>query len=201
MDFQELNNIWNRADESLETNLKINKAMFKEVSIQKVKSKLYELKLSSWIEIAFNIPFALFLIGYVIDQFTIIKYSVPAFLLLLISLFGLTFSGYKLYLCYRRIHASQSLIETQKSIEKLKYYELMEKNLLYVIIPLFSTAFLIVMAQSILNIDLYQYSNWLALQAASSVIVALIIVFILKKFPNKKIQESLSFLKEINAIE
>ena len=201
MDFQELNNIWNRADESLETNLKINKAMLKEVSMQKVKSKLYELKLSSWIEIAFNIPFALFLIGYVIDQFTVIKYSGPAFLLLLISLFSLTFSGYKLYLYYRRIHASQSLVETQKSIEKLKYYEQMEKNLLYVIIPLFSTAFLIVMAQSILNIDLYQYSNWLVLQTAVSLIVALIIVFILKKFPNKKIQESLSFLKEINAME
>ncbi|WP_321290020.1 hypothetical protein [uncultured Sunxiuqinia sp.] len=201
MDFQELNNIWNRADESLETNLKINKAMFKEVSMQKIKSKLYELKLSSWIEIAFNIPFALFLILYVIDQFTVIKYSGPAFLLLLISLFSLTFSGHKLYLYYRRIHASQSLVETQKSIEKLKYYEQMEKNLLYVIIPLFSTAFLIVMSQSILNIDLYQYSNWVVLQTAASLIVALIIVFILKKFPNRKIQESLSFLKEINAIE
>jgi hypothetical protein len=38
MDFQELNNIWNRADKSLETNLKINKAMLKKVSMQKVNT-------------------------------------------------------------------------------------------------------------------------------------------------------------------
>jgi hypothetical protein len=113
---------------------------------------------------------------------------------------GMTFSIYKLWLYYS-INLNYSVLQTQKTIERLKYYERLDKNLLYAVIPVFSTAFLIVMAKAVLNFDLYVLGGWLMVYTGGSFIVGFVVVFILKKFPNKGMQKALMFLIEIKELE
>ncbi len=200
MNLQELTNIWHSADHDIENHMKINKALLNEVSVHKIKSNLREIKWSNIFEIIANILFLMFLVGFVAAHFSALPFAIPAFLLIGFSIFSLVFCSYKLSLYYG-IDAKASVLQNQKKIEKLKYYELVEKNLLYVIIPVFSTTFLIVMAKALFDYDLYRLGHWLVTYTLGSFVVALIIVFMLKRYPNKNLQKSIDFLKEINETE
>ena len=200
MDLQELQTIWNSPNKELDTSIKINKTLFKEVSIRQVRSNLAEFKFSNLFELVANLIFFVLLTGFFIDNYTLAKFSVPAAFLILLSLSSIIFNGYQLYL-YSRIDSRFSIIETQRTIERLKYYERLDTNILMVIIPLFASAFLIVAAKAFINFDLYSLGNVLIQFTAGSIVVAAIIVFFLRKFPNKHLQESISFLKEIKEIE
>lgn len=196
MNLQELSNIWNSTDNEQEKNIHINKTLFKEVSMNKIQSSLKEIKWTSFIEIAVNIPFLFFLWNFIVQHYATWKFLIPALALLFFTFYSLGFIGYKLFLFYS-IDAKASVLQTQKNIAKLKYCEQMEVHSLYVIIPLFYVVFLIVFAKALANFDLYQLGNWLILQGIGGFVVSLIVVFFLKKFPNKHLQESIDFLEEI----
>jgi hypothetical protein len=168
--------------------------------MNRIKSWLSEFKLSNYIEVSVNFLFSVYLLGFLADHFFIIKYAMPAIFLLIVVGGGLVFGVYKLSLYYS-IDLNSSIRQTQKNIEKLKYYERLEKNMLYVVIPLFSTAFIIVIAKALFSFDLYTLGSWLIIYTGGSFIVALIVIFILKKFPDKNLQNAITFLKEINEFE
>ncbi|MBK8965845.1 MAG: hypothetical protein R3D58_00025 [Saprospiraceae bacterium] len=200
MDLQELTEIWNNFDKNIDNKTKLNKDLLKEVSIQKIKDNLHEINWESIIEIVFNIPFLYFLLSCLPNQLTSIKFALPAFILITFSIFSLVFCGYKLYLFYS-IDSRQSVLQTQKTIERLNYLQSLEINILYVIIPAFSFAFLIFIAKCFFNFDLYSLGTWLISYTIGSLIIAVIIVFFLKQFPDKKLQKSMAFLREIKEIE
>lgn len=200
MELNELVDIWKSTDTQLEDNLKINKKLLKEVSISKIKSYLIEFKLGNIIEIIVNSVFMIFLMSFIVDHFLFFKFSIPAVALYIIVTGSLGLNVYKMVLYYK-INAESSVIQTQKNIERLKFFDILDKNSLYIIIPIFSTAFLIVMAKAILNYDLYQLGNWLIMFTAGSFVVALIVVFLLKKFPDKNLQKAAAFLTEVKEME
>lgn len=68
---------------------------------------------------------------------------------------------------------------------------------LLVVIPLFATPFLIVFAHAFLGIDLYQWQDHLLRFTLGSAGVAVILVFILQRFPNKDLKQSLEFIREL----
>lgn len=195
-DLNELVNVWNNSDTELETTLKINRELVAEVSTGRIKALLSEIKLSSIIEIVVNTIFMFFLMGFLVDHFLIWKYSIPAGMLMGLTIFSLLFNGHKLSL-FNKIDTKVSVLETQRAMERLRYLDLMETNTLYVIIPLFSSAFLIVLAKAFLNYDLYNFDQYFAQFMLGSFFVAVIIVFFLKKFPNRKLRNTISFLREI----
>jgi len=200
MELHELKNIWNGADNKMESALKINKSLFMEVSINRIKSNLTSLRWTSYFEIIFNLLFLIYIINFSISHFSEIKFLVPALLLIAFSVYNLVFSYNKLSLHFS-INAETPVLYTQKKLEKLKLLELREKQMLLYIIPLFSSIFLIVGAKAFLDIDLYRYLIWLIAQTAASVVIAIIIVFMLKKFPDKNLQKTISFLNEIAETE
>jgi len=200
MELNELANIWKKSDHQLKESLVINKKLLKEVSTSRIKSYLGEFLLSNIIEICVNGAFSIYLLGFIIDNFMLYKYSVPAIFLWSVITGGFVFSIYKLYL-YFSIDINYSVIQTQMNIEKFKYFERLDRNLLYVIIPLFSTAFLIVGAKIVFNFDMYVFDKWLLIFMAQSFIIAMIVVFFLKKFPDKNLQKASSFLEEIKEFD
>ncbi len=200
MELNELVEIWQSTDTQLDDNLKINKKLLKEVSISKIKSYLVEFKLGNIIEIIVNSVFVIFLMSFIVDHFLFFEFSIPAVALYIIVAGSLGLNIYKMVLYYK-INAESSVIQTQKNIERLKFFDILNKNSLYIIIPIFSTTFLIVMAKALLNYDLYQLGNWLIMFTAGSFVVALIVVFLLKKFPDKNLQKAAAFLKEIREME
>ena len=200
MELHELTTIWNSTDIKMDNALKINRSLFVEVSMNRIKTDLKTLRWTSFFEIFINIIFLLFILNFSVSLFSELKYFIPALLLIAFTFYGLIFSIKKLVLHYG-ISAQTPVLQNQKKLEKLKLMEIREKQMLYIIIPLFSPVFLIVGAKVFLNIDLYEFSNWLIAQTAGSAVIAVVIVYILKKFPDKKLQETINFLQEISDSE
>jgi glucan phosphoethanolaminetransferase (alkaline phosphatase superfamily) len=200
MDLNELVTIWKGADQELEEKLRVNRALFKEVSVNKIRSLMGEFKWARIIEILFNILFLIFLTGFIIDHFSIPKFSVPAAALIGLMIYGLGFNIYSLKLFYR-IDVKSSVLQTQEIVERVKYYQVLNTKMLYVLIPLFSAPFLIVLVKAILDFDIYVLGNWLIYYMVGSVMVALVVVIFLRKFPDKNMEKVLAFLSEIRNFE
>lgn len=203
MNFQELTNIWNSADKQLDKAVSINKELIKEVSTNRIKSHLYEIKLTSMIEVFINFFWSIFLIRFIFGHTFDYRFIIPATALLIAALFSLILDVYKLSL-YFGINARFSVVKTQKQLERLRYLELLGINSLYIIIPLFSLPFLIVVTKAFLNIDIYSIEiigKVFTYYTIGSFVVAFILVFILKKYPNKNLKESIAFLNDLNETE
>lgn len=196
MEYQEIANIWNQSDENIENKSQIRHQLIKEISVGKIKSQLGEIKWTSYFEIIINSFWMIFLLGFILDNRGELKFVLPALIVLVIALFSTILEIRKLKLFYT-LSSSQSVIKTQKKLEKLRYLEHFDTLSLYIIIPLFAAPFLIIMAFAFLQIDLYLYMQSLILLSIGSMIISLVLVFILKRFPNKALIESIDFLKEL----
>ena len=200
MDFQELSTLWNSNDQELSQQIGIKQKLVKEVSMRQVRSHLAEIKWTSFFELAVNLIFVSFIGRYTVENFSEMKFFVPGLLLFVLTLASLIFSTYKLTLYYG-IQAGFSVVQTQRKVARLRYLELLSTNLLYIAIPLFYAPFMIVIAKSMANYDLYRHSEWLIYGTLASVVIALILVYLLKKFPSKRLQEAQTFLNELKEAE
>jgi hypothetical protein len=196
MELHELSTIWNSTDSKLENTVRVNKSLFMEVSMNRIKNNLNSLRWTGYFEIIVNFLFLTFVVNFTLSNLSEFKFLIPGLILFAFSIYSIYFSIKKLVLHYG-INAQTPVLQTQLKLENLKLLETRETQLLYVFIPLLSPVFLIVGAKFILNIDLYNYMNWLIAQTAGSAVIAVIIVFILKKFPNKNLEKSIAFLNEI----
>ncbi len=196
MELHELSTIWNGTDSKLENTVRINKSLFMEVSMNRIKTNLNTLRWTGYFEIIVNFLFLFFVANFTFSHFSEVKFLIPGLLLFVFSIYSIIFSINKLVLHYG-IKAQTPVFQTQKKLEKLKFLELREKQMLYVLIPLLWAIFLIVGAKFILNLDMYNHMNWLMAQTGGSVVIAIIVVFILKQFPDKNLEKSIAFLNEI----
>ena len=200
MELHELQNIWNGSDNKMESTVKINKSLFMEVSINRIKTELSPIRRTSFFEIIVNLLFLFVMIKFSVSQLSEIKFLIPGLLLIAFSCYSIIFSLKKLHLLYD-IKAETPVLITQKKLETLKLMEIREKHMLYIFIPLLSPIFLIIGAKAFLNLDLYMFINWLIAQTAGSILIAAIIVYVLKKFPDKNLDRTLKFLNEIAETE
>lgn len=200
MKIEELKSLWNTEDILLDKQIKINHLLLKEISIEKIKSNLNPIKRESIFEIFVNSVFLYFLMNFMYAIYDTPKLLIPAVLLAAFMILDIIFNAHKIHL-YQMINSSDPIIETQKRISKLKYLTQLEINLLLIIIPLFSAPFMIIGAFVIFQYDLYALGSWLISFTIGSILVAIIIVFFLRKFPNKKMEDMISLIKEIKDFE
>ncbi len=197
MKFEELSGIWNSADLALDKSIQINKELVKNIGISKVRSGLYEIKLTAVIGIIAGIFFSIFLSGFFFNHILDFKFSFPAFILLVIILFSLIIEMYKLILIYT-LDSKSPVTEARKKLMRLKKLEILDTYSLCIIIPLFSAPFMIVIAKAFLHLNLYAFNtNWLIYFTAGSIVIALILVFFLRKYPGKNLAKSIAFLNEL----
>lgn len=206
MEYEELIGIWNSLDTDLKANLQINRKLIKEVAFKKIRSNLFEIKRTAFSELFVGFFWFCFLVSFIVDHFPDYKFSLQALVLLSMAIYGLILSIHKLKI-YFSINPELSVMKTQSKIEHIKRLELQSIQSLYFIIPLFSAPFAIVVAKALLNIDLYTFGilgQALLYYTFGAVIVTIILVFVLKKFPGKKdrkLKESIAFLNELKESE
>lgn len=197
MKFEELASIWNSNDTALENSVKINRELVKEVGFSKVKSNLYEIKWTSIFGVVVGVLFFNFLLGFMVEHFSSPEFFFPALILWGITVFGLILAIYRLNLLYT-LDARARVMEARKKLMRLQQLEIMDIYSLYVIIPLFSAPFMIVMAKAFLDLSLYTFDlTWLIQFTLGSVVVAVILVFFLRKYPSKNLRASIEFLDEL----
>ncbi len=200
MELNELKDLWQRYDETLEPQVHINRRLLKEVSIRKVHSHLIEFKSTAIIELVANFLFSIFLIQFIAGHWGSLKFTLPAVALLLLMVSGVAWSIYLLSLM-NRVKAELPVIQAQHIVGRLRLYDYWETNALYVIIPVFSGAFLVVLAKALLGLDVYALGTWLIGFVAGSLVIAIVIVWFLQRFPDQRLRRAEQFLDEISAFE
>ena len=197
MKFEELAGIWNNANLAPEQHVKINKSLVKNIAIRKVRSGLYEVKFTAIVGIIAGVFFSIFLWRFIIDNYMLLKFFIPAFILLLATMFGLIIAIYRLVLVYT-LDPKETVLESQQKLIRLQKLDILDIYSLYIIIPLFTGPFLIVMAKAFANLDLYSFNTrWLIYLTGGSIIIAVILIFFLKKYPGKRLARSVTFLNEL----
>jgi uncharacterized membrane protein len=202
MNEQDLINIWKTQDSDLEKSIHVNQELLKTVTLEKVKSMLTLFRRTNIFELIINFLFLFWLVSFIKNNLSIAYFWVSAGFLCLMMLSSIIFNIYNLYLI-KSIALNDSILETQRKIEQMKLHEKWSINALYIIIPLAPVPFLLVLGKGILGIDLYQIlgTTYLWSFTLGSLLVAIIIVWLVKKFPNEEMKKASNFLKEISELK
>ncbi len=198
MEFNEIVNIWNKPQQP--QSIKINQLMLKEISTNRIKAGLSEMKWTAIFQWVVGIFWIFFLTNFIAAHIGELKFFIPALILFSITIFGFFIDGYKLHLYYS-IKPYNSIVSTQRKLEKLRLLDTIDSLSLLILIPLFAAPFAIVMVKYIANLDLYTGFEHLVSFTIGSFIVAVIITVLLILFPNKNLKASIEFLNELKESE
>ncbi|MEQ9168650.1 MAG: hypothetical protein RLO12_20495 [Fulvivirga sp.] len=197
MNFKELASAWKANDQTLESTIKVNRLLVKNLAFRKIKSSLYEIKWTSFFELAVNVLFYFFLLNFIRDHLTQYEFLIPALLLFVLTMIEIGVEIFKLYQILT-LDAQESVIKVKEKLSTLKRLEIIDIYSLYVIIPVFSGPFFLILAKGLLGINLYMFDlTWMIQYVAGSFVVAIILVFILRRFPNEKLKAAMEFLNTL----
>lgn len=199
MEVRELLDIWKNEDDKLNDNIQLNDKLLRHSSFGKIQSLLKENKFENIFELVCNIIFILMLNPFLWSHINEAKFAIPAAFLLILMIIGVIMNIYILSSIYQ-LNYKTPILEAQRKIERIKLIIKIDTQSLLLLIPLFSSAFLIVFFKGVLGLDIYQF-NWILEYTIGSFFVGVIIVFLLLKYPNKKMESVLGFLKEIGEYE
>jgi hypothetical protein len=200
MEFQELSQIWQNADDQLEQNIQLNQLYLKEISNRKIRSQMGNYFAEVIIELVVALFFQLFLGTFLGQHLDAPAFWIPAGVLMIANIYTIIFNVYQLHL-YSQIRLDKPILETQRIMSRLRYLERLDTYSLLLLIPLLATPFLIVVAKYLLGLSLYTFSQYFLPFMAMNFIVAIIIVSLLRLFPDKGLKESQAFLKTIAEME
>lgn len=198
MEYTELQALWEKGINS-EREISINQKGVDELTAHKLKKTLSEIRYSTIIEIVLTAIWYVFLMNFVVEHHENPPFFISGIVLIFISCIGIIIEIKKLYL-YNSIDYGFSIAKAQTQIEKLKLLEKIDLNLIHLLVPLFSLPFALVFCKGILGIDLFELGlgqNEMIHLFLGSIVVAVIIVYLLRKSEFKKFNESLEFLKKI----
>ena len=201
MELNELKNIWNQLDQGTEAQLKVEPSFMRKVSLQKTQSSLRHLTLGAIVELVVNAAFVIPFAGLAIRYLDEPKFAWPPLLLALMGLLTIAWNVYSLFVL-NTLKYQDSITAAQKKLARLDYQNLhRQRTLLYILFPLSWAAILILFCKMVLNLDLYQYPTYLILNMVASVVLVPVVIWVSKKFPDRKKEEVLSFLESIRRFE
>ena len=203
MELNELKNIWKAQFDDAETEQQLHQKVLRLASYSRIQSMIgLELKLTVLIELFCYILFLLFLIRFCIKHYLEIEFLIPALLLTIDACFEISWNIYRLTVYYS-LNNAIPVVKAQKRLQTLIYQEKFATRMLLIAIPVFLLLFFTVVLKGLLGISLYYFMGyrmfWYII--AGSFVVALILVSILIRFPNKEMQQAHSFLQELAAYE
>lgn len=201
MELDELKKIWKDYDEAIEPRLELNKALLKEASVKKVQSYMFEFRLENYLELIINGFVCTYLVKLLVGNFDNSKITFLLIFLIISMGMELVWNMYKLIqadkLSYKR-----PLLENLKVLEKLRLYNRREIQFLVVLIPVFSAAFLILIPKLFFDLDVFPIlGNAIWYFILGSVVVGVLIAGLLSLFPDRKMNQAISFLREISQYE
>ena len=196
MNFQDLENLWREGDQDLERKITINPSSINNINMKKVTANLKETRWENLIELGINLWFLNFFKTFFINHYHTPKFLIPGAFMLVLCLFTIVFCTYKLFLM-SRLNRNYPILKAQRNLALIQYFNRLEINSLYFLIPTFSLAFIIVAAKGVIGLDLYAIGFPFIPYLIGSFVVGVIIVLFLKFFPDKKLQDTITYLKEL----
>ena len=196
MDFSELKEAWKQSTDHLDKDWIINQKLLMEKIIQKSNASLIDYRLESYIEIICYVFFLGWLFNFVEQNLFQVKFALPAISLIMYSFGSIAWAILKLR-SWQKVNYAQDISSIQERLEKIRLYQLYEKNALLVLLPLFAVPLSIVVAKSFIGLDLFLFPSMIWRFTLGCLVVAMILTFILRLFPNRRLNEILEFIKNI----
>lgn len=135
METNELKELWKHYDARLEKNWNLNLKLIKDMKLEKTKSSMNRFTFFMSLSILFDFFIANYLVKFIIDNFSNITLTAPAYLLSIITCIAIIWSFYQLGLVLT-IGYSAPVVDIQKKIEKLRLEKLkFNKFIFYVSYP------------------------------------------------------------------
>ena len=200
MELEDLKNIWAEHDKELDKKLKVNTYLLKTATLEKTRGLMGNFKFETIFELIFNVLFYIFLMGFIADHIFVAKFLIPAIILQIIMVLSIIWNIYSLHVL-SKIKYDIPIAIIQKKMERLRLYTIREINLLLIIIPLATPCFVIVFLKGLIGLDAYIYYKTWFYPLIGTVLITPIIVWLLRKFPDKKMEEAIRFLDEIKEFE
>ena len=201
MELSEIKTLWQTHNTEVSDQITLNKKLLKESSINRIKSSLGEFKFENFLELFLSVLFLPYIIGFIINYGSSLSFLLPASIVLLVTFATIIWNIHNLYNAIS-LNYDESITQLHKKISRLQLLAKYELNSLYILMPVLSYCFLVLFTKSVFNINIYTYLNmyWLY-NGVAVVAITLFIVWLLKKFPDKGIEQAATFLKEIEAFE
>jgi len=201
MELSEIKTLWQTHNNEVSDQITLNKRLLKESNINRIKSSLGEFKFENFLELILSVLFVPYIVGFIINYGTSLSFLLPASIVLLVTIATIIWNIQNLYNAIS-LNYDESITQLHKKISRLQLLAKYELNSLYILMPILSYCFLVLFAKSAFNINIYSYLNmyWLY-NGVAVVAITLLIVWLLKKFPDKGIEQAATFLKEIEAFE
>jgi len=135
MEYTELQKLWeNRNLPQIEVSIK--QAAIDELTSYKLKRNLSEIKWTAIFEILITFLWYVFLLNFLMEHYQNPVYLWSGIILILIAIISIFIEARKLYL-YKTIDYGCSILKAQTQVEKLKFLEKLDLNLIYLFLPLF----------------------------------------------------------------
>jgi hypothetical protein len=201
MELSELKSMWNTHHIQSSDQITLNKKLLKESSVNRIKSSLGEFKFENYLELFLSVLFTPYIVGFIVNYGGSLTFLLPALIVLLVTIATIIWNIHNLYNAIS-LDYDESITQLHKKISTLQLWAKYEINSLYVLMPVLAYCFLVIFSKSALDINIYYYLNMYWLYNGLAVIaITLLIVWLLKKFPNKDLEQAAIFLKEIEAFE
>lgn len=201
MELETLKQMWSNYDQNLNQHLQVNRNLLKEMSFDTIKSKLFGFRLEQALSLVIGVFFVSFFARYIVLTFTDWKYFIPVLILCLLAFLEVITSSYYLFIIWT-IRLDTPILLAQKKLNQIIRYQKWEANLLYILIPLFWPLILIVFSKMI-GLDIFSkisFQIWVW-NIAGSILITGVVVWFIKKYPDKGLTQAEAFLKEIKKFE
>jgi hypothetical protein len=199
MNIDQLKAAWNQHDENDDG--KINLELLRTVSIGRSASLTRQFKFGAVLEIILSFVFLNYMAEVVTSYWGITwEYAIPALVISLMSLGTIVWNVYAL-VQLGLIHYDSGIAQAQKRIERIYAQEMWQNNtLLYVSLPIVG-CMLAIMALKFMNLGLSGHIDIIVYAALGALMVAPLIVWITKLFPDREMESAIRFLKDIQEFE
>jgi hypothetical protein len=220
METNELKGLWKQYDAKLEKNWNLNLKLIKDMKLEKTKSSVNRFTFFMSLTLLFDFFLANHLMNFIIDNFSDITLTAPAYLLSVFTYIAIIWSFYQLGLVLT-IRYSEPIVDIQKKIEKLRLEKLkFNKFIFYISYP-----FVYLGGFVLLHLDITHFPlNWMIPNIALAILWIPLCNWLIRKYnssgltskfwlslsrdssltpesASKSLNNSLTFLKEIREFE
>lgn len=183
MELENLKEMWNEYDAKLEKSVKLNAGIWKEVKLDKSRSLIRRMAVSSTVELLINLALAVLLGSFIADNISVVRFLAPAAVLDVVAILLVASSVYQLSLV-GQLDFTKPVTLTQKRLAFLRAHKIRVTKWILLISVLIWTPLLIVGLKAFFEADAYIYFSptYLGSGVIAGVIVMLAAITLSKKY-------------------
>ncbi len=219
MNLDDIKNQWSAFDKKLDSSIKLNTLLLKEVSLNKTNSYLRRLSVPIYIELILSFFVLMILGNFMWNNLQEIKFLIPAISLDLFVIF-LVHSSVRQLIGINSIDFSEPIITNQKKLESLKIRRINETKMVFLLSPLLWVPLLIVIVRGITGLNPYAIfsASWLVGNLLFGLAVIPLVLWVSKRYSHKfqsspfvqsimndiagrSLNEAISFLNKLSKFE